>query len=136
MFKKYRFTWETKDGGKRNLDFFVHSRERKSGGFLHEAVAIGEVPRLDDMDPNWIKYNENDRKLLKKRYHKVTYCNRSWESYSGQTCLSGLWTQIAKMKFTDMGRIAEVNPFSADEEPEHENLWEPEDLFGRFTRRR
>lgn len=136
MFKKYRFTWETKDGGKRNLDFFVHSRAKESGGFIHEAVAIGEVPRIDSMDTDWDKYNENDRKLFEKRYHKVSYCNRTWEANGGQTCLSGLWTQIAKLKFTDMSRIAEVNPFSSDEEPEHENLWEPEELFGRFTRRR
>lgn len=143
MFKKYRFNWETADGGKRSLDFFVHSKARKSGGLMHRAVAIGAVPRLDEEDADWRAYKENEEKLFHKRFKKVLYEGRTWECYPGQTCLSELWEQMAELKFTDMTRISKVNPFSehggefrSQTEPEHEDLWEPEELFDRFTGRR
>lgn len=133
MFKKYRFEWKDKDGCKRSVDFFVHSKGTRSG-FMHRACAIGPLPRLDDMEKDWTSYNANQNILCGKRFAKCSYCNRTWESWHGQQCLSKLWEQLCKLKFVDMGRISEGNPFSEDEEPDHEDLWEPDELFGRFSR--
>lgn len=135
MFKKYRMTWKKENDEEVSVDFFVNSKKTRNG-FMHRACVIGSLPRLDDMGTNYEEYRSNEDILFGKRFHKVSYLGRTWESYSGQTCLSGLWAQISKLKFVDMSRISEVNPFGSDKEPEHEDLWEPEDLFGRFTRRR
>ena len=63
------------------------------------------------------------------------YVNRTWEPWSGQTCLVKLWDQLGKLKFVDMQEASKVNPFSSDDEPEHEDLHDPEELFDRFSRR-
>ena len=133
MFKKYRFVWNGKDGNKHSVDFLVHSKISRRG-FVHRACVLGQIPRIDDMDNDWSKYRENEDLLFGKRVTKVSYCNRTWECYPGQTCLSNLWKKLAKLKFIDMGRICEVNPFSEDKEPDHENLMEPDELFARFSR--
>ena len=133
MFKKYRFEWN--DGGKTySTDFFVNSKSARSG-FIHRACAIGPVPRLDDMGSSWSEYKANDDTLFKKRVAKVSYCNRTWESYSGQTCLSKLWEQLNDLKFVDMRAISEINPFVGGAEPGHEDIPDPDELFSRFSRR-
>lgn len=132
MFKKYTFEWE-EDNGRHSIDFFVNSKERR-GGFLHRACVIGIPPRLDAMDDNWTVYRANDDKLFVKRSAKIPYENRTWESWSGQECLARLWDQLAKLKFLDMGRISKENPFRSNNEPPHEDLWEPDVLFERFRR--
>lgn len=133
MFKKYRFLWKDKDGHDRSIDFFVHSKSSRRG-FLHRACVIGPLPRLDDMGKDWERYRVNEDLLFRKRVAKCSYCNRTWESWPGQQCLSKLWEQLAKLKFLDMGRIAEGDPFSSDDEPQHEDLREPDELFGGFER--
>lgn len=133
MFKKYRFEYQDKDGHDRSVDFFVHSKSSRSG-FMHRACVIGPLPRLDDMGKDWSQYRENEDVLFGKRVAKCSYCNRTWECYSGQTCLAKLWNQLAKLKFLDMGRIREENPFSDDKEPDHEDLREPNELFAGFSR--
>jgi len=65
----------------------------------------------------------------------VSYVGRTWECYSGQTCLAKLWDQLTKLKFIDMGLISKTNPFDESDEPTHEDLWEPDELFDRFKRR-
>lgn len=131
MFKKYRFNW--KDGeSEKSVDFFVHSKGTRSG-FMHRACVIGPLPRLDETSNDWCKYRENEDVLFKKRVAKCSYCNRTWECWPGQQCLSKLWEQLAKLKFLDMGRISEGNPFG-DNEPKWEDLREPEELFGGFSR--
>ena len=50
-------------------------------------------------------------------------------------CLAKLWNRLAKLKFIDMGRISKTNPFEESEEPDHEDLCEPDELFDRFKRR-
>ena len=130
MFKKYRIKY----GDGLTLDFYVHSKGTRNG-FMHQACVIGIVPRLDDMNTNWSEYQANDRKLIEKRYCKVSYLNRAWESYSGQTCLIKLWEQLEKLKFVDMQRAAKVNPFKSNDEPEYVDLTDPEELFDRFKRR-
>lgn len=130
MFKQYRIKYE--DGV--TLDFFVHSKGTRNG-FMHRACVLGSVPRIDDMNTNWSEYQANDRKLIEKRCCKVSYLNRTWESYGGQTCLVKLWEQLEKLKFVDMQRAAKVNPFKSNDEPEHEDLWDPEELFDQFKKR-
>lgn len=132
MFKKYVFTWKDCDA-ERSVDFFVHSKGTRNG-FMHRACAVGPLPRLDDKLNDWSKYRENEDALFRRRVAKVSYYNRAWECYSGQTCLAKLWDQLAKLKFIDMGRIREGNPFSEDKEPDHEDLREPDELFGGFSR--
>lgn len=132
MFKKYRMEWEESDG-KHSLDFFVNSKAKRNG-FLHRACMIGMPPRLDNVDNNWAEYSANNDRLFDNRTAKVSYVNRTWESYSGQTCLAKLWEKLSKLKFVDMGRISKSNPFECDTEPEHESLWEPDELFDRFKR--
>ena len=133
MFKKYRLEWE-EEYGKTSIDFFVNSKKTRSG-FMHRACVIGMPPRLDSSMSNWSEYKSNDAKLNEKRVAKVFYVNRSWEPYQGQECLAKLWDQLAKLKFVDMGRISKENPFERGEEPENEDLWEPDVLFDGFKRR-
>lgn len=132
MFKKYVFAWKDGDA-ERSVDFFVHSRKTRNG-FQHRACCIGPLPRLDDEYNDWPAYRANEDKLFKKRVAKVNYLNRSWEAWGGQTCLSRLWEQLAKLSFLDMSEVAKVNPFSSDSEPDHEDLREPDELFGGFNR--
>lgn len=132
MFKRYRLEWD-EDEGRRSIDFFVNSKARRNG-FLHRACVIGTLPRLDAMDNNWSEYRANDDKLFENRIAKVLYSNRTWECYSGQTCLAKLWNKLTKLKFIDMSRISKTNPFEESDEPTHEDLWEPDNLFDGFKR--
>lgn len=132
MFKKYTMKWK-EDDLDHSIDFFVNSKAKRSG-FLHRACMIGVPPRLDASDNDWEKYRANNEKLFDNRTAKVSFLNRTWESYAGQTCLAKLWEKLAKLKFLDMGRISNSNPFCGGDEPEHENLWEPDELFDRFRR--
>ena len=123
-----------KDGGEiSSVDFFVNSKKTRSG-FMHRACVIGYLPRIDDMGTDYEKYRANENVLMGKRACKVSYIGRTWECYSGQTCLSRLWDRLTKLKFIDMGRISKTNPFNENDEPTHEDLWEPDELFDRFRR--
>ena len=73
--------------------------------------------------------------VLSKRVAKVSYLNRTWECWSGQCCLQALWDQLDKLKFTDMSTVCAENPFAVQNEPEHEELAEPEELFDLFKAR-
>ncbi len=134
MFKKYRFAWNDDKGCEHSIDFFVHSRKTRNG-FLHEACVLGDPPRLDSIDERYGNYIDNDDKLFKARYTKVSFCNRTWESWRGQDCLKRAWKKLESLKFLDMSEICKGNPFESDKEPKYEDLWEPEDLYGRFTQR-
>lgn len=116
-----------------SVDFFVNSKKTRSG-FMHRACVIGYLPRIDDMGTDYEKYRANENVLMGKRACKVSYIGRTWECYSGQTCLSRLWDQLTKLKFIDMSRISKTNPFNENDEPTHEDLWEPDELFDRFRR--
>lgn len=126
MFKKYRIP---EYPGGRQLEFFVYSRKTPSG-FLHEAAMFGfPSHRLGMQYPS-----ADDNELYKLRYKRVSYINRTWESYSGQTVLQCLWAQLGKMK-KDFPVFALPCPFDGGE-PDHEDIPDPEDLFGRFRRRK
>ena len=136
MYKKYRIEFTRNDGSKSksSLDFYVHSKGTRSG-FMHRACVIGEIPRLDDKEDDWDKRRRNDDVLRKKRMAKCYYLNRTWEYWSGQCCLQALWDQLDKLKFTDMSTVCAENPFAVQNEPQHEELVDPEDLFGWFQAR-
>lgn len=129
MFKRYRVPADSMfpNGGK--LEFFVYSRKTPSG-FMHEAVMFGFPPhRLGVNYPL-----ADDEKLFKLRYKRVTYVNRTWEMWGGQTVLQRLWEQLGKVK-NDFPMFAGKCPFDWDE-PNHEDIPDPDDLFGRFRRRK
>ena len=132
MFKRYKMEWNA-DNGVRSVDFFVHSKSTRNG-FMHRACVLGCLPRLDEKGNNWSEYLANGERLDAKRTAKVSFCNRTWECYGGQTCLAKLWNQIADLKFLDMGQISNTNPFENDDEPLHEDLLEPDELFDGFRR--
>lgn len=134
MFKEYKLAWKDSKGSDHSIDFFVHSRKTRNG-FLHEACFLGTPPRLDGIDARYGDYHDNEDKLFKARYTKVSFCNRTWESWPGQDCLKRAWGKLEKLKFLDMSEVYKGNPFGDDKEPEHEDLWEPDDLFGRFTQK-
>lgn len=134
MFKKYKMEYMKDDGEISSVDFFVNSKGTRMG-FMHRACVIGYLPRMDDMGTDYGKYRANENVLMGKRACKVSYIGRTWECYSGQTCLAKLWDQLAKLKFIDMGRISKTNPFNESDEPTHEDLWEPDELFDMFKRR-
>lgn len=129
MFKKYKVPADTKYPGVSQLEFFVYSRSTPSG-FMHEAAMFGfPAHRLG------VKYPlADDDKLLKLRYKRVSYSNRTWEQWSGQTVLQRLWEQLGKMK-KEFPVFALKCPFDGDE-PGHENLHDPDDLFGNFRKKR
>jgi len=133
MFKKYKMEYMKDDGGVSSVDFFVNSKAKR-GGFMHRACVIGYLPRIDDIGTDYGKYRANEDVLMGKRACKVSYIGRTWECYSGQTCLAKLWDQLTKLKFLDMSLISKTNPFEGNDEPTHEDLWEPDELFGRFSR--
>lgn len=117
MFKRY-----VMNDGHHTIDFFVHSHKTRNG-FCHEAAMFG-IPT--ERDGKQIDFEE----ALRHRYVKVPYSNRAWESYDGQTALTRLWDKLSELK--DFWPFFDgENPFSG-EEPVHENLYEPDDLFGRF----
>lgn len=131
MFKKYRMTWKEQDGNDVDVDFFVNSKKTRDG-FMHRACVVGLLPRLDDTGNNYVKFRDNEAKLRKKRICKLSYCNRTWEYWPGQECLKRLWDSLDKLGFVDMARIALGNPF-ANAEPDHEDLYEADEMFGRFS---
>lgn len=129
MFKKYKVPADTKYPGGSQLTFFVYSRKTPSG-FLHEAAMFGfPSHRLG------VKYpSADDDNLYKLRYKRVSYINRTWERWDGQTVLLRLWEQLGKMK-KEFPVFALRCPFDGDE-PGHEDFHDPDDLFGRFRRRK
>ena len=129
MFKQYKFAWEDESGEKHTVDFYVHSKGTRRG-FMHRACAIGPLPRLDEKGNDWLEYTANEDKLLSKRVAKVSYINRTWESFPGQNVLVKLWNQLNELKFVDMSQMSQENPFNRDE-PEHKELWDPDRLFDR-----
>ncbi len=133
MFKCYKFKWKDLCGNDNRTEFFVHYKKTRNG-FVHRACVIGALPRLDEKDNDWDRYKANESKLFAKRTAKTSYCNRTWETWPGQTCLSNLWTQLDKLKFVDMSQISPNNPFSGREEPEHVNLTDPDVLFDGLRR--
>lgn len=128
MFKKYKIPANTESPGGSQLEFFVYSRKTPSG-FMHEAAMFGfPSHRLG------AQYHPSaDDKLFKLRYKRVSYVNRTWESYSGQTALQRLWEQLGKVK-KDFPVFALPCPFDGDE-PNHEDIPDPDELFGWFRRR-
>lgn len=129
MFKKYRVPASTEYPGGSQLTFYVYSRKTPSG-FMHEAVMLG-LPshRLGVQYPS-----ADDNELFKLRYKRVSYINRTYERWSGQAVLQRLWEQLGKMK-KDFPVFASPCPFDGDE-PRHEDLFDPDELFGRFRRRK
>ena len=89
MFKKYKMEYMKDNGEISSVDFFVNSKKTRTG-FMHRACVIGFLPRLDDMETDYGKYRVNDDVLMGKRACKVSYIGRTWECYSGQTCLAKL----------------------------------------------
>lgn len=129
MFKKYRVPADPECPGGCQLEFFVHARKTPSG-FMHEAAMFGFPPhRLGVNYPS-----ADDERLFKLRYKRVTYVNRTWERWSGQTALQRLWEQLGKVK-KDFPVFAGECPFDGDE-PNREDIPDPEELFGRFRTRR
>ena len=131
MFKRYRLP-VNRGANEGHVDFYVHTKKRKSG-FTCRAAAIGiaSVPRLDDIDRDWNSYSENTKKLLSKSKMSVSVIGASLETYPGKACLVKLWDRLSRLNFVDMGAIAPGNPFACDDEPEHEDLPEPDKIFGR-----
>lgn len=129
MFKKYRVPADTEYPGGRQLEFFVYSRSTPSG-FMHEAAMFGfPAHRLGVQYPS-----ADDNELFKLRYKRVLYSNRTWEQWGGQTALQRLWGQLGKVK-KDFPVFALPCPFDGDE-PNHEDIFVPDELFGRFRRRK
>ena len=123
MFKRYRIM-----DGSSTLEFFVHDRKTPSG-FMHEAAVFGfPLHRLGPTHPA-----VDDTKLYGLRYKRVTYANRTWERWGGQTALQRLWEQLGTMK-EEFPVFAGKCPFDGDE-PSHEDIPDPDDLFGRFRTR-
>ena len=129
MFKKYRVPADPEYPGGSQLEFFVHDRKTPSG-FMHEAAMFMFPKHMLG-----VKYpSTDDEKLYRLRYKRVSYCNRTWERWSGQTALQRLWRQLGKMK-KEFPVFAQACPFDGDE-PDHEDIPDPDDLFGRFRRRK
>lgn len=134
MFKEYEFAWN--DGfNERKVSFFVHGKMSRNG-LVHRACALGPIPRTDGDDIDVAKYIRNTHRLDKARVQRLPYVNRTWEYYPGQTCLFRLWEKLAKLKFTNMAKLSVGNPFDTKFEPDHKEMYLPEDIFGRFDRRR
>lgn len=129
MFKKYRIPANPEYPGGSQLEFFVYSRETPAG-FLHEAVMFG-IPshRLGMRYPS-----ADDNELFKLRYKRVPYINRTYEQWGGQTVLQRLWKQLGKVK-KNFPVFALSCPFDGDE-PGHEDIPNPDDLFDRFRKRK
>lgn len=129
MFKRYRVPADPDHPGGGELEFFVHDRKTRSG-FEHEAAMFGFPPhRLG------VKYpSADDDKLFRLRFMRVSYANRTWEAWGGQVALQRLWEQLGEAK-KDFPVFAGKCPFDWDE-PDHEDVPDPDDLFGWFRTRR
>lgn len=119
MFKRYVI----KDNDK-TLEFFVRSKNIR-GGFKHEACMLG-FPSSDGRSE--VAVDAED--MRRSRYAKVNYVNRTWEQWSGQTVLTRLWEKLKHLQCRYRFFEGE-NPF-AGEEPLHEDLPDPDELFERF----
>lgn len=129
MFKEYKIPADPEYPGGSQLEFFVYSRKTPSG-FLYEAAMFGfPAHRLGMQYPS-----ADDNELYKLRYKRVPYINRIYERWSGQTVLQRLWGQLGKVK-KNFPVFALPCPFDGDE-PNHEYIPDPDDLFGRFRRRK
>ena len=129
MYKKYVLKCKGLEGEKAwNLEFYVYSKSTKCG-FCHLAAVIGPLPTTEDsrLLTDVMSVDE----VHKLRRAKCSYCNRTWESWDGQTVLQELWNKLAKCKYLQMDRVSKNNPFDSSAEPKHESLWDPEELFRR-----
>lgn len=132
MFKRYELRWPDSENTVAKTTFYVHRKARRNGGFIHRAIAVGAIPRLDSSTPDYAQYQKNNDKLEKMRRAKAVaipggkLCLERWQ---GKHVLCKLWEQLAELPFTDMMAIG-YNPFDSDEEPDHDDLVEPEDVFG------
>lgn len=130
MFKRYTFYWRNGESTEK-ATFYVHRKARRNGGFIHKAIAVGTIPRLDSSTPDYAQYQKNNDKLEKMRRAKAVSIpggKLCFEPWQGKHVLCKLWEHLAKLPFTDMMAIG-PNPFDTQHEPEHEDLIEPEDLF-------
>ena len=130
MFKLYTFRWQNRAELPERLQIFLHCQTRPKGGFRYRAKMIGEVPRLDDISASFAKYSRNSKRLASAA------CIRrpsTFEPWPGQSILRELWERVANLSFVDMGQISLSNPFTNNTEPEHEDLLDPEDVFGKQT---
>lgn len=129
MYKKYVLKCKGLEGEKKwNLEFFVYSKSTKLG-FCHLAAVIGPLPTT--AEARLLTDVLSVEEVHKLRRAKCSYCNRTWESWAGQTVLQELWKKLAKCKYLQMDRVSKKNPFDSSSEPKHESLWDPEELFRR-----
>lgn len=127
MFKRYSFKYKGRDKRAHCVEFYLKTK-MSCVGVSHSAIVIGELPRLDDCCDSYLKYMSGTFELNKKRKFKMRA--RDFEPWPGQRCLGELWNRLASMKFVDMGRVsASGNPFSGQNEPECEDLVDPDDIF-------
>ena len=136
MFKKYEFYWDVwKDGRKKStkcLSFYVQTKRNRRGLIFHRAVAMGDIPRIDDSKQDYDQYLRNSKKLLlaeKATARNVPGGAIVMERWVGRHVLIKLWEKLAALPFVNMQMISERCPFSYDREPHHEDLIEPEDVF-------
>lgn len=127
VFKRYSFKYKGRDKRTHCVEFYLKTK-MSCVGVSHNAIAIGEIPRLDDCCDNYLKYKSGTFELNRKRKFKMRA--RDFELWPGQRCLEELWDRLASVKFVDMGRVlASGNPFSGPDEPECEELIDPDDIF-------
>ena len=132
MFKLYEFSFAI-DGDIQTVMFYVHRKARRNGGFFHRAIAVGTIPRLDNITSDYAKYQRNTERLEKAMRANTKFVPGGQlvlECWQGKHVLCKLWEQLAALPFTDMQGIYSHNPFDTDEEPDHYDLVEPDDVFG------
>lgn len=131
MFKRYTFYWRNGESTEKAI-FYVHRKARRGGGFIHRAIVTGAIPRLDESSIDFAQYQRNNEKLEKMSLATMRFIpgrRTFFEHWQGRWVLGKLWNQLAELPFTDMMAIG-PNPFDTQKEPEHEDLIEPELLFG------
>ena len=129
MYKKYVMKCKGLEGEKAwNLEFFVYSKSTKCG-FCHLAAVIGPLPTRTEVRLLTDVMSADDVHCLRRA--RCGYSNRTWESWSGQSVLQELWNKLAKCKHLQMERVSKKNPFDSDNEPKHEDIWDPEEMFRR-----
>lgn len=126
MFKVYTFRWRNRANVPEDVKFYLQRKARPKGGFFYRARAIGNIPRLDDLSSNYARYMKNNEKLESSMRIRRPSAVEQWP---GRSVLSELWDKLAKLSFVDMGQICIANPFLCVDEPAHENLIDPNDIF-------
>jgi hypothetical protein len=129
MFKRYDFRYIPQCGysAVEELNFYVYGKPGRKG-FVWRATVYGNLPRLDDINKSYDKYARNSERLKKVR----TVKERPGPfpvGWGGRQVLVKLWERLAKLPFVDMGAIVTGNPFDVDDEPRHEELLTPEQVF-------